>query len=242
MLRASAAVLVSNELVRASRRWLKELPPALRSGCSPEPCHLFWPPRKVIHPPAPPAARTRRPFPFDAGPGHVGGEGGVGGDRRSDGAKIGPPSVIPEGDEDAFDADGSSSSRSPSESHEFGRGFGPPGACGTPPESPRRRPPPPALGPEEGDDDDDPGLGFTTPSAPGDDQPTTWGQLGALASLAPAFLEGALACSMPGLMYVAFATVAIAMARIGGLGIIHRNLSRKTRPTRSTTSSGPSPG
>ena len=27
------AVLVSNELVRASRRWLKELPPALRSGC-----------------------------------------------------------------------------------------------------------------------------------------------------------------------------------------------------------------
>ena len=56
MLRASAAVLVSNELVRASRRWLKELPPALRSGCSPEPCHLFWPPRKVLHPPAPPAA------------------------------------------------------------------------------------------------------------------------------------------------------------------------------------------
>ena len=106
MLRASAAVLVSNELVRASRRWLKELPPALRSGCSPEPCHLFWPPRKVLHPPAPPAAaheaalslrrRSRRP------------EGG-GGDRRSDGAKIGPPSVIPEGDEDAFDADGSSS-------------------------------------------------------------------------------------------------------------------------------------
>ena len=220
MLRASAAVLVSNELVRASRRWLKELPPALRSGCSPEPCHLFWPPRKVIHPPAPPAARTRRPFPFDAGPGHVGGEGGVGGDRRSDGAKIGPPSVIPEGDEDAFDADGSSSSRSPSESHEFSRGFGPPGACGTPPESPRRRPPPPALGAEEGDDDDNPGLGFTTPSAPGDDQPTTWGQLGALASLAPAFLEGALACSMPGLMYVAFATVAIASMNAVSVGYL----------------------
>lgn len=46
------------------------------------------------------------------------------------------------------------------------------------------------------------------------DTDTSWGQMGALASLAPAALEGALACMMPGIMYVVFATVAIASMNV----------------------------
>jgi len=38
-------VLVAVEFCRISRNWLVKLPPALKSGCAPEPCHLFWPPR-----------------------------------------------------------------------------------------------------------------------------------------------------------------------------------------------------
>ena len=37
-------ILASLELVRASLRNLKRLPPALKTACAPEPCHLFWPP------------------------------------------------------------------------------------------------------------------------------------------------------------------------------------------------------
>ena len=190
MLRASAMVLVSNELVRASRRWLKDLPPALRSGCAPEPCHLFWPLRKM--------QEERRAMNDDAGGGgndphrnnnpfvsldgkKAGGERSVG-DLGSPG---GPPSVIPEGDEDGFEIepkiepaglDGGSRSQSAASAGDdappspYARGFGPEGAYGTPPASPRAKTP--ALGPavEEGRID-------------GEDEPTTWGQLGALVSL-----------------------------------------------------------
>ena len=34
-------VLVAVEFCRISRNWLVKLPPALKSGCAPEPCHLF---------------------------------------------------------------------------------------------------------------------------------------------------------------------------------------------------------
>ena len=227
MLRASAMVLVSNELVRASRRWLKDLPPALRSGCAPEPCHLFWPLRKMQD--------ERRTTNDDAGGGgndphrnnnpfvsldgkKAGGERSVG-DLGSPG---GPPSVIPEGDEDDFEIepkiepagldDGSRSQSAVSAGDDappspYARGFGPEGAYGTPPASPRAKTP--ALGPavEEGRID-------------GEDEPTTWGQLGALVSLAPAFLEGALACLMPGVMYVVFATVAIASMNAVSVGYL----------------------
>ena len=43
MLRGAVLVLAALELVRASRAWLAELPPALKTGCAVEPCHLFWP-------------------------------------------------------------------------------------------------------------------------------------------------------------------------------------------------------
>ena len=43
MLRGAVLVLAALELARASRAWFAELPPALKTGCAPEPCHLFWP-------------------------------------------------------------------------------------------------------------------------------------------------------------------------------------------------------
>lgn len=45
MLRYPVLVILSVELTKATRFWLRKLPPALKSGCSPEPCHLFWPQR-----------------------------------------------------------------------------------------------------------------------------------------------------------------------------------------------------
>ena len=45
MLRYPVLVIFSVELTKVTRGWLSKLPPALKSGCSPEPCHLFWPQR-----------------------------------------------------------------------------------------------------------------------------------------------------------------------------------------------------
>jgi len=45
MLRYPILVICAVELSKVTRFWLSKLPPALKSGCSPEPCHLFWPQR-----------------------------------------------------------------------------------------------------------------------------------------------------------------------------------------------------
>lgn len=45
LLRYPILVIFSVELTKITRFWLSKLPPALKSGCSPEPCHLFWPQR-----------------------------------------------------------------------------------------------------------------------------------------------------------------------------------------------------
>lgn len=45
LLRYPILVIFSVELTKTTRFWLSKLPPALKSGCSPEPCHLFWPQR-----------------------------------------------------------------------------------------------------------------------------------------------------------------------------------------------------
>lgn len=47
MLRYPIVVLLSVELVKVTRSWLSTMPPALKSGCAPEPCHLFWPQRNA---------------------------------------------------------------------------------------------------------------------------------------------------------------------------------------------------
>ena len=45
MLRYPILVICAVEVSKVTRFWLSKLPPALKSGCSPEPCHLFWPQR-----------------------------------------------------------------------------------------------------------------------------------------------------------------------------------------------------
>lgn len=45
LLRYPILVIFSVELTKTTRVWLRNLPPALKSGCTPEPCHLFWPQR-----------------------------------------------------------------------------------------------------------------------------------------------------------------------------------------------------
>ena len=49
---------------------------------------------------------------------------------------------------------------------------------------------------------------------------TSWAQIRALASVAPAYLEGALAWSMPGAMYAVFAVVAVASMNALSLGYL----------------------
>ena len=309
MLRSAVLVLIALELVRASRGWLRELPPALKTGCAPEPCHLFWPLRRILHPPVPTAAAASGFHTSDGGvintPGNRGGRVQRDGDRRprgGDGGSGTRPEGAPEegwqaqagkdrrtsvsqvvgeeGPEDgirsedyypnsnrASDDDGARDVDQEWEQGERGDraqhrgGFGPPGVYGTPPPSEGKyffdrvgttAVDDSTIGGEESEQwssDDGDGSwdrhddeserawrawsrrrgqrgqrrGPTQDGFRGYDTDTSLGQLCALASLAPAALEGALACIMPGAMYVVFATMAIASMDV--LSIVYLGLT-----------------
>ena len=209
MLRGAVLVLAALELARASRAWFAELPPALKTGCAPEPCHLFWP--------VPGASAVERGFRVkdkrvkgrgggrgrgegeegggegrgegggggrgEGGGGGRGEGGGGGGEERGYGVGVGHDR---DRDYDEFEA-----------TPRRGDGTGNRAAS--------------ALEPGPYDDDDDGQRRRRR------DSDTSLGQLRALASFAPGYLEGALAWSMPGAIYATFAAVAVASANVVSL-------------------------
>ena len=230
MLRGAALVLAALELVRASRAWLAELPPALKTGCAPEPCHLFWPI------PTASAVERGQGRSFRGGPRGVRGRGGGGegegeggdGEGRGEGGRgrgggsgggggggggvkmrrdgetreIVDDEGVGDRSDDVYDHRSNSDSDDEFEATPR-RGDGTRAAPA--------RGPGPGPGPESAPD------GRRRRRRRRRDLDTSWGQLRALASFAPGYLEGALAWSMPGAMYATFAAVAVASANVVSL-------------------------